>query len=266
MAHYEQRYQPGGNNLLPPVILNLLIANGLLFLLQMLFKPARGLGTLEIWLALWPLGDYQGAGFFSRGSCSRMAFLHSTSTFTHLFFNMLALWMFGRDLENEWGEAVGSPSTILAASSARGLIQLVVTSASVAAGGWAVPTLGGERRHFRYSTCLCLALPGPADHAPYSAHSDVRRGISSSFSELSNSSSGPAVWTPEWRILPTSAGCSSALSSFSIGAVACHQTEVSHALVVVGSRRPAPSAQRLCLQKRARHLNEAGLFGFTKFA
>lgn len=30
-------------------------------------------------------------------------FLHSTSSFTHIFFNMLALWMFGSSLENHWG-------------------------------------------------------------------------------------------------------------------------------------------------------------------
>lgn len=142
MAHYEQRYHPGGNNLLPPVILNLLIANGLIFLLQMLFKPDRGLGTLEMWLALWPLGDYPVGGFFP-WQLLTYGFLHSTSTFTHIFFNMLALWMFGRDLENEWGSrrfAIYYLGCIVGA----GLIQLVVTSASVASGGWAVPTLGAS--------------------------------------------------------------------------------------------------------------------------
>ena len=30
-------------------------------------------------------------------------FVHSPSTFTHILFNMLALWMFGVDLERRWG-------------------------------------------------------------------------------------------------------------------------------------------------------------------
>ena len=47
-------------------------------------------------LALWPLG----AGFLP-WQLLTYAFLHGS--FTHLFFNMLGLWMFGVELEHLWG-------------------------------------------------------------------------------------------------------------------------------------------------------------------
>ena len=76
---------------LPPVTKALMLACVAAFCLN-LFLP---LGT---WLALWPLNS----GHFMPWQVLSYAFLHGDTT--HLFFNMLGLWMFGTELELMWGQ------------------------------------------------------------------------------------------------------------------------------------------------------------------
>ncbi|MEG0789655.1 MAG: rhomboid family intramembrane serine protease [Alistipes sp.] len=78
----------------PPVVLNLIIINCLIFLATALL-PVGGV-ILQYFSLFWfenPL--FHGYQFFS------YLFLHAN--FEHLFFNMFALWMFGRTLEYELG-------------------------------------------------------------------------------------------------------------------------------------------------------------------
>ena len=49
--------------------------------------------------ALWPLGT----GNFHFWQLITYAFLHDPNTLAHIFFNMFALFMFGRSLEQYWG-------------------------------------------------------------------------------------------------------------------------------------------------------------------
>jgi membrane associated rhomboid family serine protease len=101
-------------SVMPPVIKNLLIINGLFFIAQFVAGqtlPQNSLlaEVLNI-LALYPpgAGDY-GITLFTRGEIPGFwpwqlvsyAFLHGG--FGHLFFNMFALWMFGVQVENRWG-------------------------------------------------------------------------------------------------------------------------------------------------------------------
>ena len=72
----------------PPVVLNLIIINGLFFMAMGLVQPAR------IWLV-------EHLGLFNPESPLFYMFLHGD--FWHLFFNMFALWMFGRTLEHALG-------------------------------------------------------------------------------------------------------------------------------------------------------------------
>src|SRR5699024_4987153 len=79
---------------IPPTIKWLLIANGIgfLFLLYDRF-------SVVMHFALWPLGSYPVAGTdqtvgFVAWQLVTYAFLHAN--IGHLFFNMFALWMFGR--------------------------------------------------------------------------------------------------------------------------------------------------------------------------
>lgn len=83
---------------LPPVTRALLIANIAIYLLQMLTDNA-----LVVNFALWPLGPsmYQDVAGFQPWQLVTYGFLHGG--FTHLAFNMLALWMFGGAIENLFG-------------------------------------------------------------------------------------------------------------------------------------------------------------------
>jgi len=83
-------------NNLPTVTKNILIINVLMFMATML-APRYGID----------LDDYLGLHFFmaSRFNVVQLVtymFMHAN--FTHLFFNMFAVWMFGRILEMVWGQ------------------------------------------------------------------------------------------------------------------------------------------------------------------
>jgi membrane associated rhomboid family serine protease len=97
-------YRPsffGGFQFFPPVIKGLLISNAAVFL-GMVFLGNFRVGDFYFEqfffqsFALWPLGS--GFGFWQLFS---YMFMHAS--FTHILFNMLALWMFGMELEHVWG-------------------------------------------------------------------------------------------------------------------------------------------------------------------
>jgi len=93
----QNAYQPPTRfSVFPPVIKNLLIINGLVFLAQMV--PSTNM-MLVRFFALWPMGE----GLFYPWQLVTYGFLHSTSGFGHILFNMFALWMFGVRIENAWG-------------------------------------------------------------------------------------------------------------------------------------------------------------------
>ena len=99
-------YRPfGGFSVFPPVIKNLLIINVAVFFIQMLASNLLLGGKplwyiLNSWFALNPLNE----GFnFQIWQLITYQFMHSTSGFSHIFFNMLMLWMFGMEIENFWG-------------------------------------------------------------------------------------------------------------------------------------------------------------------
>ena len=77
----------------PPVTRALLIAFLAVFVVQQLPLPL----PFDRWLALFPVQS----GFFMPWQVLTYAFLHTD--FSHVFFNMLALWMFGVELELLWG-------------------------------------------------------------------------------------------------------------------------------------------------------------------
>lgn len=91
----SNHYQIRGFSFLPPVVKNLLILN-LLFFLADITLAARGI-ELERWLGL----HYFTANNFYPFQFITYMFMHGN--FSHLFFNMFALWMFGYALENYWG-------------------------------------------------------------------------------------------------------------------------------------------------------------------
>jgi membrane associated rhomboid family serine protease len=90
---YQTSSMMFGGGAVTPVVKALLIVNTAVFFLQ-LFLPSEilflfGLVPARVWhdFYFWQLFTYQ--------------FLHGG--LFHLLFNMLALWMFGCDLERRWG-------------------------------------------------------------------------------------------------------------------------------------------------------------------
>ena len=88
-------YRPTSFRELPEIIKNLLIINGLLFLATISLE-SYGIDLTQ----LLGLHQFQSEDFMPHQLITHF-FMHGN--FTHLFFNMFALWMFGKILENVWG-------------------------------------------------------------------------------------------------------------------------------------------------------------------
>ena len=91
----SDNYTLRGFSFLPPVVKNLLILNVLFFLADISLQT-RGIDLTQ-WLGL----HYITAQDFYPWQFITYMFMHGN--FSHLFFNMFALWMFGYALENYWG-------------------------------------------------------------------------------------------------------------------------------------------------------------------
>ena len=125
---------------LPPVTKALLIANGIVFLLQMLLGDPFFASFM-----LWPIdtqGTLAGTGLgFLPWQLLTYGFLHGG--IGHLLFNMLALVMFGAQLEYVWGDRRYLTYYLVCVVGA-GLCQLAVVSWSASAGGGVHPTVGAS--------------------------------------------------------------------------------------------------------------------------
>ena len=88
-------YRPQGFSLLPPVIKNLLIINGLMFMGTVVMAN-MGIDFVK-WFALY----FPASPNFMPHQLITHMFMHGD--LGHIFFNMFALWMFGTVLENYWG-------------------------------------------------------------------------------------------------------------------------------------------------------------------
>jgi membrane associated rhomboid family serine protease len=91
----NQQITPGGYSLLPPVVKNLMIINGLFFLGTIAFQR-YGIDLTELLGLFVPQSEH-----FRPHQLVSYIFMHGN--FEHIFFNMFALWMFGNSLENYWG-------------------------------------------------------------------------------------------------------------------------------------------------------------------
>jgi membrane associated rhomboid family serine protease len=89
-------YRPQGFSILPLVVKNLLIINGLFFVATIVFQNSLQL-DLKDYLALY----YPSSEYFKPYQIITHLFMHGSPM--HLFSNMFALWMFGAVIENYWG-------------------------------------------------------------------------------------------------------------------------------------------------------------------
>ena len=90
-SNVSYSFGPGG---ISPAVKILIIANVVIFAMNLIVQEmtiSLGLTPKMVFeqFALWQPVTYM--------------FLHSTSGFGHILFNMLALWMIGTDLERTWG-------------------------------------------------------------------------------------------------------------------------------------------------------------------
>ena len=93
MSNYNE-FRVGGFRILPPVVKNLLIINGLFFLATYALR-----NTID-------LNDILGLHFITAQKFhfyQFVSYLFMHGNLTHIIFNMFALWMFGSALENFWG-------------------------------------------------------------------------------------------------------------------------------------------------------------------
>ena len=96
----------------PPIVKNLIIINVLVYVAQMLLDSKYAITEK---LMLWPLmpqqlhewlvnqGALSEANKFQPYQIVTHMFSHSPGSLFHIIFNMFALWMFGKILENVWG-------------------------------------------------------------------------------------------------------------------------------------------------------------------
>lgn len=91
----NEQYSPTGFKVLPTVVKNLLIINVLMYLATITLERFGIDLTNILGLHFFKASDFRIYQFVT------YMFMHAN--FTHLFFNMFALWMFGNTLENLWG-------------------------------------------------------------------------------------------------------------------------------------------------------------------
>ncbi len=92
----SQDFRPTGFSVLPTVIKNLLIINGIFFFATIAFEDRLHIA----------LTDYLGLHYFSSEKFMPhqfVTYMFMHGNFGHIFFNMFALWMFGNAIENIWG-------------------------------------------------------------------------------------------------------------------------------------------------------------------
>ncbi len=142
-------YRPrgfGGFSVFPPIIKNLLIINGVIYFLQIILAEVvigglPGWYILNRWFALNPLSGIDAAGQpFNFQVWQLFTYMFMHGSFSHILFNMFALWMFGMEIENLWGTKKFLYYYLLAGFAA-GLLQLFFTPIL---GGSAAVTIGAS--------------------------------------------------------------------------------------------------------------------------
>jgi membrane associated rhomboid family serine protease len=147
----QQTRKPQPASAIPDVIFLLLIANGLVFALQH-FAPE----LMQRLFALMPLVSPPGYQFppFLPWQLLSYGFMHNTASLTHIIFNMLMLWMFGRDIERLMGPRRFLTYFLVCVVGA-GIVQLLVGVVQ----GWGVPTVGASGGVYGILLAYGMAFP-----------------------------------------------------------------------------------------------------------
>ena len=128
---------------MPPLTRFLIIANVAIFIAELMADE-----LLIEFFALWPIGPG-----FAPWQLITYSFLHGSVL--HLFFNMLALWMFGSDIERVFGQRRYLAFYLCCVLTAA-LAQLTVASLS---GSPPYPTLGASGGVFGVLLAFAMYFP-----------------------------------------------------------------------------------------------------------
>jgi membrane associated rhomboid family serine protease len=137
----QSRWGIGGRGI-TNVVKKLLIANGLVFLLQLLLGPSliEMLGLRPYWawsrFFLWQFGTYM--------------FLHGG--FFHILINMYALWVFGCEVEAMWGPKAFLKYYFITGIGA-GIVHTLLTPFSM------IPTIGASGAVLGVLTAFAVMFP-----------------------------------------------------------------------------------------------------------
>ena len=141
------------NSLLPPVVKLLLIANGLMFVVELSYGDQL-ISNLALWpleMSFSPLAESMQV-HFELFQLLTYGFLHGSVM--HLLLNMYALWLFGSRMENVWGSSAFAVYYVVCVLGA-GLTQLLVASLS---GGY-YPTIGASGGVFGLLLAFGMRFP-----------------------------------------------------------------------------------------------------------
>ena len=143
-----------GGTVFTPVIKSLIIINVAVFLIQTLFGMFRigeySLGDLFFYyFALYPVGDHSN---FYLWQLLTYQFMHGS--IWHIFFNLLALWMFGIELEQMWGARKFLTFYLICGIGA-GLVQLFISPLFTSP----APTIGASGSIYGVLLAFGLTFP-----------------------------------------------------------------------------------------------------------
>ncbi len=133
---------------LPPMVKNLLIANGMIFFLQILLNrsgiPIERLGAVSV------------VGVFQQGMIWQpFTYMWLHLDLMHVFFNMFALWMFGGMLESVWGPRRFLRFYLLCGVGA----GVIILGWNALTGHWFSLTLGASGAVYGVLTAFSLLWP-----------------------------------------------------------------------------------------------------------
>lgn len=166
MSYYRPRGF-GGFSFFPPVIKNLLIINGIVFFIQTIgeqINAGSGLTLSQVLTKYFALIPIDGITVGSIGlepivwsflpwQLITYQFMHGS--FSHILFNLFALWMFGMEIENLWGSKKFVYFYLLCGTVA-GLFQLFI---SPLLGMGAGPTIGASGAVFGILLAFAMLFP-----------------------------------------------------------------------------------------------------------
>jgi len=153
-------YRVSFNFYITPGVQWLVVSTFAVFFLQVLIRVFAGAlahQKMLFWFGLVPAGVFPGLRIWQPFT---YIFLHDPNDFLHVLFNMLMLWMFGRELELVWGKARFIRYYFLTGVGA-GLIEVLVKTVPTFFGHAPsyVPTIGASGAIFGIFAACAILFP-----------------------------------------------------------------------------------------------------------